>query len=124
MSKATEQLIDVAITDIACIDVSTTVREAMTSVRNAAWIVVTDKLGRPVGVLRGGDLLRREEMKLLTEFVHTPVALLPGHLSIRESIRSWPIQEQLTDNTAEIVSVIVLVGERIAGVWPVESLAE
>jgi len=120
VDPALQRLGEVVDTSVATVPGSSTVNDALTSAGVVDWVVVTDEVGEPVGLVPGGQLLSAHPQwsgapaeQRVADLVSSPVAVLPAWLNIAQSLQTWAVQELAAATTAsEIFDVgIVVVDE-------------
>jgi hypothetical protein len=88
-----QRLADVASDSFTSVPGSATAGEAAARAGGTEWVVVTGTGRDPVGLLRRTELERADERQRVEEFVERPVIVLPGHLSVGDSLATWACHE-------------------------------
>jgi hypothetical protein len=116
MDERARKLADLASRDISTVSGSATVRDTRANAADVSWVVVTDD-EQPVGVVSRKRLARAEDDQRIGDLIGHPAIVLPAHLSVAESLRSWSFHDLMHELT-ELDGVIVLADDDSPiGVW-------
>jgi hypothetical protein len=88
-----QRLADVASNSFTSVPGSVAAGEAAARAAGTEWVVVTGTGRDLVGLLRRTELERADERQRVEEVVERPVIVLPGHLSMADSLATWACHE-------------------------------